>query len=479
MNIKNILFFNGIVIITLAQIMILPMLVDLYLGQEEWKVFFISFVITSFFGGSLTLINNSRSFVMSSRDIFLLIVSSWISVSIFASLPFHFSTMNIPFTDSFFESISGITTTGSTVLLNLHELPSSLLIWRSLLQWMGGLAIIISAISVLPYLNVGGMQLFRSEISDHHNTMPRIEKLALIIFMLYSALTMICAVLYILAGMSVFDGVSYAMTTISTGGFSTHDESLSYFNSAFIELIAIAFMIIGSLPFVLYLKIIKGNTKPLFRDEQVQWFISIIILSIITLSSYLWLYKEFSALQSIRYASFSVVSMTTGTSFSVAHFDVWGSFSTSLLFFLMLIGGCAGSTACGIKMFRFKVLYEIIAIQTKRLLYPNGIFRADFNGKPIPADVPFSIMSFFFLYALCCVIIALMLSLTGLNFEESISAAVTSVSNSGFGFGQIGPGGHFQAIPEAAKWVLCAGMLIGRLEIVTVMVLFTPYFWRR
>ncbi len=478
MNIRSILFFNGVMITMLAHAMLMPLLIDLQQGREEWKVFFISFVITSFFGGSLTLINASRSIVMSTRDIFLLIVSGWVLAAIFGSLPFHFSTVNMTYTDAFFETVSGITTTGSTVMASLDTAPVSLLLWRALLQWMGGIAIVISAIMIIPYLNVAGMQLFRSEISSSDNTTPRTAKLAQNIIILYITLTMICAALYVLGGMNPIEGISHAMATISTGGYSTHDQSLAYFNSIFIEITAITFMIIGSLPFILYIKALRGNARPLLRDEQVRWFLTILISCILVLCAYLYVYKGFSMAQAFRFSSFSVISLTTGTAFTLSNHNEWSHFSASLLFYLMLIGGCAGSTACGLKVFRFQVLYDIIGIQIKRLIYPSGVFRADFNGKPIPPDVPFSVMGFFFLYAMTCVAIALLLAMTGMNVTESFTAAVTSVSNAGPGMGSIGPSGNFAGLSETAKWILCAGMMLGRLEIVTVLILFTPQFWR-
>lgn len=461
--------------------MVLPMLADLYFGNEDWKVFFICIVITSFFGGSLIISNNSESINIDTRQAFMLIFITWLGLATFASLPFTFSKLNMSFTDSFFEAMSGITTTGATVIVGLDNAPPGILLWRAILQWLGGIGIILMAMSILPFLNIGGMQIFRAEMSEDEKVLPRAAKLASSIGMIYTALTIICAICYMFAGLETFDAVAHALTTIATGGYSTFDASFAHYHTSnpWPEIVAIIFMLMGGLPFILYLKAVRGNLRPLFTDSQVRWFITIVFMSIFALTWYLIANQSMVFTEALRRSSFNVISIITGTGFANGAFDSWGSFSIALFFFLMLIGGCAGSTSCSIKVFRFQVLYAVCVVQIKRLLFPSGVFIPYYNGKPIPPDVPLSVMSFFFLYAFFCGLIAIALSMAGMDFLEAMSGAVSAVSNVGPGLGEIGPSGNFQHLSDSAKWILSSGMLLGRLEILTVLVLLTPQFWNR
>jgi trk system potassium uptake protein TrkH len=462
--------------------MTLPMLIDLYYGNPDWKVFFLCILATSFFGGILVLSNRTgpEGFSINVRQAFLLTCLSWICLATFASLPLWFSELKLSFTDAFFEAMSGITTTGSTVIVGLDKAPPGILMWRALLQWLGGIGIIVMALSVLPFLKVGGMQLFRTESSESEKAMPRATKLASSIAYIYFGLTLLCAIFYHFSGLSIFDSIAHAMTTIATGGFSTFDSSFGNFDKAWTEFVAIVFMIIGSLPFVLYLKFIQGNTLALFNDSQVKWFFVIVGITILIMVVYLTGQIDMPFWEALRRASFNVVSIITGTGYTNYNFGAWGGFAVSALFFLMVVGGCAGSTTCGIKVFRFQVLYEVANVQVKKLLHPHGVFIPHYNKKPIPKDVPISVMSFFFLYALCFSLLAISLSFVGLDFLTAMSGAATSISNVGPGLGDIiGPDGTFQPLSNSAKWILCAGMLLGRLELFTLLVLLSPQFWRK
>jgi len=479
LDLRPVFYVNGILLSVLSVCMVLPLLADLYFGHDDWQVFFTCIVITAFFGGALIFGNSGYDFKVSTRQALIITNSTWVFLPLFSALPFWLSSLNMSATDAIFESISGITTTGSTVIVGLDYAPAGILMWRAILQWLGGIGIIIMAMSVLPFLKVGGMQIFRTELSEGEKALPRTAKLASSIGIIYLALTIICALCYMLVGLEIFDAVAHAMTTISTGGFSTYDTSFSHYHEIGPETVAIIFMVIGGIPFVLYLKAIRGNLRPLVTDSQVRWFLSILIGSIFIMSSYLIMQFDMNGGEAVRRASFNIVSVMTGTGFANGDYGTWGGLSVSLFFFLMVVGGCAGSTSCGIKVFRFQVLYSVTDVQLKKLLHPHGVFLPHYNGKPLPADVPLAVMSFFFLYALVFSLLAIALSYIGLDFITAMSGAATSISNVGPGLGPIiGPAGNFQPLPDSAKWILSLGMLLGRLELFTILVMLSPNFWK-
>lgn len=479
MDLRPILYVIGLLLSIMAISMTLPMLADLYFGNPDWKVFFLCIIITSFFGGSLILSNSGQDFKFNVRQAFMLITLSWLALATFASLPLKLSSLDMSFTDSFFEAMSGITTTGSTVMTGLDTAPPGILLWRAILQWLGGIGIIIMAMSVLPFLNVGGMQIFRTELSESEKVLPRTAQLSSSIGLIYLVLTLACVVCYMFAGLDTFDALAHALTTISTGGFSTFDNSLGHFPGVSVEVVAIVFMIIGGMPFVLYLQFVQGHFKKITQDTQVHWFLSIIGISTIVMVLYLITNQNIGLGDATIRSLFNIVSLITGTGYVHGDYNQWGGFAICLLFFLMVVGGCAGSTSCGIKIFRFQVFYAVAKVQVQKLIHPNGVFIAHYNGKPLSPDVPMSVMSFLFLYALAFVVIAIALSFVGLDFLTAMSGAVTSISNVGPGLGNIiGPAGTFTSLPDSAKWILSAAMLIGRLEIFTVLVLFSPHFWQ-
>lgn len=480
MNFRPILYITGIFLLILGASMTLPMAVDLYWHNDDWKIFFVCIIITVFFGGTLYLTNAGYKVSFGVREAFFLTVLSWLIVGIVGAMPFWLSELNLSVTDAFFESISGITTTGSTVIVGLENVPPGILLWRALLQWLGGIGIIVMALSVLPFLKVGGMQLFRSESSQNEKVMPRVAKLSSSIAFIYVAFTLLCVICYALAGLTIFDSVAHAMTTIATGGFSTFDASIGAVDSLAVEITAIIFMIVGSLPFVLYLKCLSGNPSPLLSDVQVRAFIAILGTIILVMTLYIMSSQGYGFGQALRYASLNVTSIMTGTGYTSTDFGLWGPFAVQLFFFTMVIGGCAGSTTCGIKVFRFQVLYSVASVQIKKLLHPHGVFMPQYNNKPLPKGVASSVLSFFFLFALCFCGLSLLLSLTGLDYLTAMSGAATSLANVGPGLGsEIGPAGTFKDLPDASKWVLCLGMLLGRLELFTILVLISPHFWQR
>lgn len=481
LDVRPILFVLGLLLSVLAAAMLVPAAVDLAAGNEDWQVFGASAAVTLFVGVALAITSRGTPTDLNVRQAFVLTTMTWVVTAAFGALPFAFSELNLSYTDAFFESMSGVTTTGSTVIIGLDSAPPGLLLWRALLQWLGGIGIIVMALSVLPVLRVGGMQLFRMESSDtSEKVLPRAAQIASAIGLIYVALTLICAACYALLGMSWFDAIAHAMTTIATGGFSTSDQSIGLFDSAGIDFVAATFMLLGGMPFVLYLRAVRGNPGALLRDSQVRWFLAIAFTAVAVMTVYLM--DQFSALpflDALRLSAFNVISVMTGTGYATDDFSLWGTFAVVGLFLLMVVGGCAGSTTCGIKIFRFQVLYATTRAQLAKLLHPHGVFTPYYNDKPIPETVAESVMSFFFLFALCFCLLAAGLSLMGLDYLTSMSGAATSIANVGPGLGDvIGPAGTFAPLPDAAKWLLAFGMLLGRLELFTVLVLLAPSFWR-
>jgi trk system potassium uptake protein TrkH len=477
---RPVLFVVGLLMSTLAVAMVLPAVVDAVAPHPDWQVFAASATVTLFIGVTLVLTNRTARATFNLRQAFVLTTLSWVIIPTFGALPFAFAELELTYTDAFFEAMSGVTTTGSTVIVGLDYAPPGILLWRALLQWLGGIGIVVMAVAVLPILNVGGMQLFRMESSDTSDkVMPRAAQIASGIGAIYLILTAICATFYWLAGMTGFEAVAHAMTTIATGGFSTSDASIGYFGSAWIDSIAVAFMIIGSMPFVLYLRAARGALRDLFSDSQVRWFLSITVAAVGLLTAYHAWHNDVALLQALRAAAFNAVSIMTGTGYATADFGLWGSFAVPAFFFLMFVGGCAGSTTCGIKVFRLQVLYTTARVQMLRLLQPHGVYIPYYNRKPIPEEVSASVMGFFFLFIFAFAVLALGLGILGLDFLTAVSGAATAIANVGPGLGEIiGPAGNFAPLPDAAKWLLSFGMLLGRLELFTVLVLLVPGFWR-
>ncbi len=479
-NNKTVFFATGILLIILGTFMLIPFFVQL-IYDEKNSVFLSSASVTVFIGTLLVLTNLEENRKLNLQQAFLLTTLAWLSIGIFGSLPFLLSDLNLSLVDSFFESMSGITTTGSTIISNLETVPKDILIWRAILQWLGGIGVIVMAITILPLLSVGGMQLFRSEISDSkEKILPKTREITLAISTIYIFLTLSCTIAYWLAGMNAFDSIAHSMTTIATGGFSTHSSSIGHFQNPKIELIAIIFIILGSLPFIAYLKFIKGNKKIFFEDVQIRGFVYIVIISVLLMFLYLISNnQEFSFFDNLRISVFNVVSILSGTGYVTNDFSAWGKFPLIFFLFLMFIGGCAGSTTCGIKIFRFQILGHLLLNQIKKLVYPSGIFPIKYNNEKISNTFIFSIITFIFLYFFIFLILAAILSLNGLDFVTAISGSASAISNVGPGLGDvIGPDGNFSNLPNFSKLSLCLGMLLGRLELFAVLVLFFPSFWK-
>lgn len=476
---RPVVFTVGILLSVLAVAMIIPAIVDAMIGHPDWQVFTAAAGTTLFIGVSMILTARSGWSGFSLRQAFLMTNLAWIVIAVFGALPFAYSQLELTITDAFFEAMSGVTTTGATVIVGLDNAPPGILLWRAILQWLGGIGIIVMAIAILPILQVGGMQLFRIEAFETDKVLPRAAQIAGGISFVYVSLTVFAAIVLWALGMTGFDAVAHAMTSIATGGFSTYDASIGYFDSAAIDVSITFFMILGSMPFVLYLRAIRGNARSLLKDSQVRWMLSIMAVSVLLVAGWIWLQDIMGPGSALRYGLFNVISIMTGTGYATAPFDTWGGFAMSVMFVLMFVGGCAGSTTCGIKIFRFQVLYATAKTQLQRLLQPNGIFFPYYNKRPIPEPVVESVMAFFFLFITSFGFLAMGLGLLGLDFVTAVSGAASAIANVGPGLGEIiGPAGTYKTLPDSAKWLLCGGMLLGRLELFTVLVLVTPAFWR-
>ena len=476
-NYKTVFFTLGILQIILGASMFVPIIVQ-FIYSEIDSSFFGASIVTIVFGALFFLANIDHDRKVNLQQAFLLTALSWLSVAVFGSLPFIFSSMEMSITDAFFESMSGITTTGSTIISNLENAPKGILLWRAILQWLGGIGIIVMAITLMPIMNVGGMQLFKISSNDSsEKILPKSKEIALRLIYIYSALTAVCAISYWVFGMGKFDSLTHSMTTIATGGFSNYNQSIGYFNSIYIEIASMIFIILGSIPFIAYIKFLNGNKKIFTNDTQIKSFLKIIILSVIILSFYLVLTNNEN--YSFRSIFFNTISILTGTGYVNAEFDSWGSFPITIFLALMFIGGCAGSTTCGVKIFRIQILYLFILNQLKKIIYPKGVFLIKYDQNSVDEKFIASIISFIFFYFVIFFILAALLSLTGLDFITALSGAATSISNVGPGLGPIiGPNGDFSSLPDISKWVLSVGMILGRLELFAILVLFLPSFWK-
>jgi trk system potassium uptake protein TrkH len=481
LDLRPILLVIGILLIILAVFMAPPMIADMAVGHPDWQVFLAAGSVTLFAGVSLVLMNRTPDFgELTGRQTFLLTTLAWIVLAGFAAMPLAFSDLGLGPADALFEAMSGITATGATVIVGLDHAPPGILLWRAILQWLGGIGIIVMGLAILPILRVGGMQLVRAESSDlSEKILPRAAQVASAIGVIYLVFTLLCAALYWWAGMTPFEAAAHAMGTIATGGFSTADASFAAFQSPAIEWIAVVFMIIGALPFVLYIQASNGQITALVRDEQVQWFFGIVTLACLVITLWLVHTDDMPVVLAVRHATFATVSLITGTGYTSEDYGLWGPFPVALLFFLMCVGGCTGSTTGGIKIFRFTVLNAVARAQIARLIRPHGVVVPTFNGRPVPEAAAIAVMAFIFMFALSFSLFAIALSALGLDYLTAMSGALSALANVGPGHGpMIGPTGNFATLPDGGKWLLSFAMLIGRLELFTVLVLFAPSFWR-
>jgi len=477
--IRPIIYVCGILGLIMTALMLCVSAAAWIWRDPELPIFLTSAAIMATLGTAMVALCRGSQFSLVSRQLYLLTSASWLMMSLGGALPLFLSHHDVAFTDAWFEAVSGITTTGSTVFSGLELLPPSLLLWRSILQWLGGLGVIGMAVSILPFLRVGGMRLFHTESSDWSDkSMPRIQTLARALLVTYLTITAACTLSYWLAGMSGFDAVNHAMTTVSTGGFATDDRSMGRFDSTVLW-IATSFMLLGAVPFTMIIGFARRPRLATLNNQQVIGLLGIVAAVTALLSLYLVIQGSHTPFEALTHSSFNLVSVITTTGYASTDYTLWGSFSVALFFVVMFIGGCSGSTSGGMKIFRFQLSYLFLRSQVRKLVHPNGVFVTQYAGKPVADDIILSAIAFSLLFFLCLAGFTLILAMMGLDLVTSLTATATALTNVGPGLGNIvGPAGNFSSLPDAAKWLLSFAMLLGRLELMTVMVLFSPMFWR-
>lgn len=476
---KPVLYICGILAIIMAAIMLVPVIFAFIYHDPEMRAFIFSAQLTVLLGLILIRFFKVPQITLTARHLYLLTSCGWLTMSLSGALPFMFTHHSMSLTNAVFESVSGITTTGSTVILDLQRVPKTILLWRSLLQWMGGLGVIGMAVTILPFLRIGGMKLFRTESSDwSEKTLPRFQQFAKTVLFIYLLITASCALCYWLAGMTPFDAANHAMTTISTGGFATDDRSMARFDAKVLW-ISVVFMLLSALPFILYVQLLVQRSIKSLLDQQVMAFLAFVIIAIGLLAGELIASNTLPPLDAITHAAFNIVSVMTTTGYTSADYTFWGQFSVALFFFATFVGGCSGSTTGGMKVFRFQLSFLYLRDQLRKLVHPRGVFAIRYNGRVVQPDIIASAAAFSFMFFVSLGVITLLLTAIGIDFITSFSGAVTALANVGPGLGDIiGPVGSFEPLPNAAKWILSFAMILGRLELFTVIILFSPVFWR-
>lgn len=470
----------GGMLLILSLLMLLPAALALADRGPDWRAFLIGSGITAAAGIVLLIPNRNSLEHLTSQRMFLVTFANWVGVPLFATLPFTLSNLGISMTDAVFESVSGVTTTGSTILTGLDSMPHDILLWRSMIQWVGGIGFIGMAVAVLPFLRVGGMRLFQTESSDwSEKAVPRARTLFRSLTVTYLVLSMLCALAYWAGGMNGFEAVNHAMTTISTGGYSTSDASIGHFPGKWMQWSACLFMVLGSLPFVLYIKVVSQRRVSALFDSQVNAFLAVVTLSGTLLAVYLHFYGNMKLWDALTLSFVNISSVITTTGFVSTDYSLWGAPAIVLFFFITFIGGCSGSTTGGIKVFRFQLFFLILYDQFVKSIHPQAVTTLRYNNRKVNEDVVSSSIAFMFMAMGSFALLAFILGLTGLDLVTSLTGSLTALMNVGPGLGDIiGPAGNFQSLSSAAKWALCAGMLLGRLEFLSLFILFTRMFWR-
>jgi len=481
-DLRPIIYIISVLLLALSGIMLIPVAVVLVGSPADGNLnaFLISSAVTVTFGlPGMRLARHIKS-RLAPRQLYVLTVASWFTVGAFSALPFILSDLSMSVVDSAFEAVSGITTTGSTVLSGLVALPKSILLWRALLQWLGGIGIIMMVVTILPNLRVGGMRLFKFEAPDQfEQDTLRAREFARLIGAAYLVLSVLSTIAYRVAGMDWFNAAYHAMTTVSTGGFSTSDLSIRQFANPNIVWIGSLFMFLAGLPFMHYVHILHFRRTNLFKDQQVRVFALFLATAALAMTVWLVVLYDMPFVIALRMSVFNTISIATTTGYVSADYNLWGGLAVGMFFFMTFVGACAGSTAGGMKIFRFQIAWIMLRNQLRLMVHPHAVFQGQFGGRTISTDVMSSVIAFSFVFAATIAVLAVALSLAGLDILTSLSGAATAVANVGPGLGgTIGPAGNFGSLPAVAKWLLIIGMLMGRLEILTVLVLFTPTFWR-
>ncbi len=482
MDWRSIFFVIGAMIAGVAAIMLIPIVYEYLFGTtQDWQLFLIPFFITGSTGALLALTNYQKTQIkLGIREAFLLTFLSWMICSFFSGLPIYWLSPDCTFVNALFESVSALTTTGFSTLSDLEALPKSLILWRAILQWLGGIGIIVMAITVFPVLRIGGMQLFRSEFSDRsEKILPRVSQIATGILCAYTLFTVLGSASLSFCGMDSFDAFCHAASAISTGGLSTRNTGLVAFDSSAVEVVLMVLMVIGGSTLMLYIRLWQGDYKSVIHDQQLKGYFFALVFACASLSLCLMLQGK-DLIDSIRMGCFVAISILTTTGFVLFNYMDFGPTIITLVFLLSFIGGCTGSTAGGIKIFRFQIIASFIRNHLKQLRRPHGVFIPMYQEQKISDHLVASVFSFIGLYLMTVAVLSMLLSLTGLDFVSALSGAVASIGNVGAGLGNIlGPVSNVNSIPLLSKVFLMLGMILGRLELLTALVFLSPSFWRR
>ncbi|MDF1584959.1 TrkH family potassium uptake protein [Marinimicrococcus flavescens] len=481
LGIETVLVAIGWLLVVLALSMLLPMIADLFQDHPDWTGFLASSGISLFSGVALLLACRRDSGPLDLRAAFLLTTLTWVAVAAFGSLPFQLGAVDLSLTDAVFETVSGLTTTGSTVMTGLDTAPRGILLWRSILQLLGGIGIVVVALVMLPFLRVGGMQLFRTESSDRsEKLLPHTGAMVSRLLTVYLGLALLCILALRACGLSLFDAVNHAFTAVSTGGFGTRDASIGAFANPAAEWVLVLFMFLGALPFMRYVAVLQGRPDMFWNDSQIRLLLGICAVAALALALWLVLARDRSLLDALRAAAFTVVSVITTTGFATEDYQLWGAPPIAVVLALTIMGGCTGSTAGGIKMFRFEILWISATLYVQSLILPSRVTRPHYAGRPVDSEIIVAVLSFAFFFMGTWGLFSVVLGALGLDLITAITAAATALANVGPGLGGIiGPAGNFLPLSDPVKWVLTLAMLMGRLEFFTILVLLHPAFWRR
>jgi len=458
--------------------LLVPAVTDYFVSDQEWHTF-LGAALLAFFAGTALVLSTwqGRAETLNFRQAFLLIVMGWLVVTLLGAIPFV--GIGLSFTDSVFETMSGVTTTGSTVLTDLDDLPPGILLWRAVLQWVGGIGIIAVAVLILPLLRIGGMQMFKIESSGSQQDIADLTwKTLPLLFVIYIGLTALCMLAYRVLGMSFFDATTHAMTTLSTGGYSNYDASFGHFHSMPLQWAGTLFMICGAIPFFLFVRATLGNVRALVTDQQVLGFLSFLAIASILMAFWLVEHKDVGYLEALTLTSSNITSVVTTTGYASDDYTAWGHGAVGAFLVLMFVGGCSGSTSGAIKIYRYQVLWIFVRAHIRMLFSPHRVITLRYNGRELGRDVPMSVLAFLAVFIATIAAFTLVLSMMDLDIVTAYSASVTAITNVGPGMGHIiGPAGNFQPLPDSAKWVLVVAMLAGRLEVLALLVLFERDFW--
>ncbi|MFC1590991.1 TrkH family potassium uptake protein [Thermodesulfobacteriota bacterium] len=477
-----ILRIQGFLLIFLGISMCAPALVAVAYGDFDVQAFLLSIIITLLTGLLLIFIYPASEKQISHREGFIIVSLGWILAAFFGSLPFVFSETFPTFTDAYFETVSGFTTTGATIIADIEAMPHAILFWRSMIQWLGGMGIILFSIAILPLLGIGGMQLYKAEVPGPvvEKIKPRIAETARSLWKVYILLSLAEMLLLMLAGMNLFDAVCHTFTTMATGGFSTKNKSIESFNNSYIEIIIIVFMFAAGMNFALHYRVFHGKLKSFIHDKEFLFYACFLCgATLLCTISLQFGSVEGDIATRLRLAAFQATSIMTTTGYSTANFNVWPYFAQYILLLLMFVGGCAGSTGGGIKCIRILVILKRCYRELFYIIHPHAVASVKISGKTIPENILRGLTGFVILYVLIFIIGSLAMSMCGLDFMTAVSAVAASLGNIGPGFAGVGPYENFLFIPATGKWMLILLMLLGRLEIFTLLILFVPEFWRR